>query len=315
VQAELASRHAIEQIALRLGLSQGSTLGVVLGRAVSEGGAPLPGLSAQLSRQAAGPFYFDERGIPTRDLKVTSSDGRFLFLDVQPGAAFLESEVNGETVAPVRISPADGGELVQRTLMPLSGTLSGRIYQADRKGGPAPLAGARVRIEGLTEWTTSDSTGAFRLGPFRWNKGEKVSLTFSAESYQNHRYQLAPGPTEHKLYSFPARYLEHLAESRDVNLDPANGLVVGRAGGPSVRIDELSDEPGPNLVQDFYFDARGRMRPSPAMTDPRFGTYMLFNVPAGHAYLLGSDSEGKLRIGKDIFAGPSVVNVEVDLDR
>jgi hypothetical protein len=312
VHVDLAARSALQQMAQHLGLAQGDTLGVVLGRALDEKGAPLPGLSATLSRKAEGPFYFDEPGVPSRELRATSSDGRFLFLNVEAGAGFLETEVNGEALAPVRVSTAEGGELLLKEVIPLSGTLAGHIYEAVKKGGPAPLVGARVRIEGMTEWTTSDSLGAFRLGPFRWSRGERVSLMFSAANYQNHRYQISPGESDHHLYAFPAHYLEKLAESHDVGIDPFMGVVIGRALGPSVRIDALSDEPGPNPVRDFYFDANGRMRPAPAMTDPRFGTYMLFNLPAGHANLFGSDADGMLRFGRDVFAGPSVVSVEVD---
>jgi hypothetical protein len=169
-----------------------------------------------------------------------------------------------------------------------------------------------VRIEGSSEWSTSDSLGAFRLGPFKSSKGEPLPVIVSAASFQNHRYQIEPGREERRLYAFSARYLSELAESHDVGIDAASGLVIGRVAGLGLRIDALADDDGPNLAQDFYFDEHGAMRPSPAMTVPRFGNYLIFNLPAGHVYLLGRDRSGKLRYGREIFTNPSVVNVEVD---
>lgn len=315
LHVDLASRDAMSQIAQRLGVKENRSLGVVLGTARTEKGEALPGLTAQLSVSSQGPFYFDDGGVPSRDLRSTSHDGRFLFLNVKPGAAFLGAEIGGETVMPIRVSTVEGGELVRKDITPVNGILSGRIFHAVKKGGPAPLVGARVRIEGAFDWTTSDSLGAFRLGPFKWSRGERVSLVFSAANFQNHRYQLSPGTEEHRLYAFPALYLERLAQSHDVGLDPAAGMVVANAPGARLRVDALSDQPGVNPAQDFYFDERGRMRPAPAMTDPRFGTFLIFNLPTGHAYLLGHDADGKLRYSKDIYAGERVVNVEVENDR
>ena len=46
-------------------------------------------------------------------------------------------------------------------------------------------------------------------------------VTFSAANFQNHRYQLTPGEAEHRLYAFPAKYLEKLAEAHDVGVSPS----------------------------------------------------------------------------------------------
>jgi hypothetical protein len=101
VRVELASRAALDQLAQRLGISQGASLGVVYGRALRESGVPLEGLAVRLSGQSEGPIYFNEKGQPDRDLRATSRDGRFLFLNVQPGPANLDSELRGEAIVPV----------------------------------------------------------------------------------------------------------------------------------------------------------------------------------------------------------------------
>jgi hypothetical protein len=308
MKTRLGSRYAFEQISQRLGSLQGSQLGIVLGK------SSVPGLRVRLSQESQGPFYYDDRGVPTTGLRATSSDGRFLFLNVKPGAGFLESELDGETVAPVRISTVEGGQLLQKNLKPVAGSLRGRIFDAISRGGPQPLAGARVRIEGSADWmATTDSLGAFQLAQLRWMKGEKIPLVFSASHFQNHRYNVnADDGAPLQLFAFSAAYLSRLAEGAGVAIEPEGGIVLGKTTGPSVRIDALADHSSVNRTRDFYFDAKGRMRSTPAMTDPRFGTYLLFNVPAGKALLLGSDNAGNLRFSQSTFAGPSVVSVEVE---
>lgn len=306
LRAELASRQAVELLSQRLGTLQASHLGVFLGR------SSLAGLSVRLTHGADGPFYFDDNGVPSRSLAATSSDGRFLFLNVRPGAGFLESELGGEPVAPVAVSMVEGGELVQRHLVPMQGSVRGRLFDVISGQGLLPLAGARVRVEGGHDFSTTDAWGAFHLGGLKWMRGEKLSLLFSADRFHNHRFQAeVDSGRPLSLYAFPAAYLERLANLAGVALDPGAGILVGKSAGPAVRVDALAEQASENFTKDFYFDARGRMRSTPAKTDPRFGTFLLFNVPAGRVLLLGNDDSGTLRYSHSAFASPSTVNVEV----
>lgn len=312
VKVELASRDAIEQIARRMGTHQLSTKGVFIGRAMSADGIAIKGFSAQVSSKTEGPFYFNEEGFPSTEQKATSSDGRFLFLNVEPGTGFVDTSLNGEALAPFLLSTVEGGELVVKTLTPVSGSIKGRLFNPVSAAGKLlPVGGARIRVEGATEWSNSDSYGAFSVGPMRWIKGEKISLEFSAEKYNNHRYIMSPDDKKGSLnlFAFPAMYLGRLAASMDVDLDQYSGIVMGKVSQLSVRIDALADHSVVNSAKDFYFDAKGKLRGSHTMTDPKFGTYVIFNVPKGRTLLQGNDAAGVLRYSDAVVSSPASISI------
>lgn len=310
---EIASRHAIEQISQHLGSNQASGNGIFIGQATSPDGTALRGMTAQLSLKATGPFYFDDEGNVTREAKATGATGRFLFLNVESGTGYLETFLNGEAITPVQVSSVDGGELSFKNLTPVAGSLRGRIFNPVASGGKMqPVTGARVRVDGASEWVTSDAFGAFSIGPMKWIKGERIALEVSAEKFNNHRYLANPEQGPLNLFAFPAVYIAHLARSMDVDLDPYSGLVVGKVSGPALRIDALADQSAVNNAKDFYFDSRGRLRGSHEMTDPRFGTYIIFNVPKGRTLLQGNDSAGVLRYSNAVYSNPSSINVEME---
>jgi hypothetical protein len=249
------------------------------------------------------------------DNKTTTSDGRFIVFNLEPGVGHVEAQLNGEPVAPFLISAVEGGELLYRTLQISTGAIKGRIF--DPVTSPArlrPVAGARVRIEGSAEWSSTDSYGAFSIGPVRWVKGERISLEFSAGRFNNHRYSLQPDrlPESLSLFAFPANYIYRLAHSMEVELDSTGGIVLGKVAGSSLRVDALADHSVQNNAKDFYFDARGRLKGSHSRTDPRFGTYVIFNVPSGRILLHGNDGAGQLRYSEAVVSSPASVSVVMD---
>lgn len=315
LKIEIASRHAIEQISQRLGASQGSTRGIFLGRALNVDGSGIRGMTAQLSLKADGPFYFDESGVATRDARSTTGNGSFLFLNVESGTGYLETALNGEAIAPLQVSIVDGAELIQKSLTPNAGTLKGRIFNPVETGGKlTPVSGARVRIDGASEWVTSDSYGAFSIGPLKWFRGERIALEVSAEKFNNHRYLVSADRAGRSLnlFAFPALYINRLARSMDIDFDSYAGLVIGKVDGPGLRMDALADHSLVNNAKDYYFDSKGRLRGSHEMTDPKFGTYIIFNVPKGRTILQGNDSSGVLRYSDAIFTNPASINIQMD---
>jgi hypothetical protein len=315
LKVELASRTAIEQIAAQMNTRQVSTKGVFMGRAVGADGMPIKGLSVQLSGKAEGPYYFKENGFPSSEPKATTSDGRFLFLNVEPGTGFVDSSLAGEAIAPFLLSTVEGGEMVSKTLTPVTGSIKGRLFNpVSAKGKLLPVGGARIRVEGSSDWSNSDSYGAFSAGPMRWMKGEKISLEFSAEKYNNHRYLMNPDEKNGalNLYAFPAMYLGRLAASMDIDLDQYSGIVLGKISKMAVRVDALADHSVANSAKDFYFDAKGKLRGSHTMTDPKFGTYVIFNVPKGRTLLQGNDASGALRYSEAIVSTPASISIIMD---
>lgn len=317
VRVELASKDAIEKIALNLGIRQSSSKGVFIGKISGPQGTSLKDASVELSLKADGPYFFSEDGFPTTDLRATSTDGRFIFLNVDSGAGFVEVHANGEALAPFQISFVEGGEMVFKSIIPTTGRIKGRLFNPIATStGLVPVSGARVRVEGGSESAISDSYGAFSLGPIRFVKDETIALEISAEKFYNHKFQMRSTESlfekETHLYVFPAEYVNKLATSMDIALDPYSGIIFGKVAGPSVRIDALSDHATNNSARDFYFDKKGNLLGSHQMTDPRFGTYVVFNVPRGRAILNGNDAGGTLRYSESASLSASTINVVMD---
>lgn len=315
VNVEIASRDAVDQIARRMGVRQITSKGVFFGKAVSKEGEALKGLGLSMNTKADGPFYFGENGVPTSGLKATTADGRFLFFNVEPGTGFVDSNLNGEPIAPFVLSTVEGGEFVAKTLSPLSGSIKGRLFNpVSTRGHLSPVAGARLRIEGSADWSNTDSYGAFSIGPMKWMKGERVSIEFSASKYNNHRYLMVPEERKDtlNLFAFPASYLARLGASMDIDIDSYAGIVMGKVSNLSVRIDAMADHSAVNSARDFYFDATGKLRGSHSMTDPRFGTYVIFNVPKGRTLLQGNDGDGTLRYSDSVISSPASISIIMD---
>lgn len=315
IKVKIASREAIDQIAGRLGVRQLSNKSIFLGRFAGPDGKGLKGATIQLEAKAEGPFYFRENGQPAADRKASSSDGRFLFLNVEPGAGFAEATVNGESVSPFLVSTVEGGELLDKTLSVETGIISGKLFNpVSEKGRLLPITGARLRIEGDTEFTNTDALGAFSIGPVRWFKGERISLDLSAERFNNHRYLVSPNKKSNSLslFAFPALYFGRLARSMDVELDQGSGIILGRVSGMQVRLDALAEHSVVNGAKDFYFDAQGRLKGSHSATDPKFGTYVIFNVPKGRTLLHGQDGNGVLKYSESVVSSPAAISVIMD---
>jgi hypothetical protein len=114
------------------------------------------------------------------------------------------------------------------------------------------------------------------------------------------------------LFAFPANYLARLGASMDLDIDPYAGIVMGKVSNISVRIDAMADHSAVNSARDFYFDAMGKLKGSHSMTDPRFGTYVIFNVPKGRTLLQGNDSNGVLRYSDSVISSPASISIIMD---
>ena len=316
IEINMAARSAVEQVANMVTVRQASNKGVFIGTVMGSDGLPLKGVSFQSSLRGEGPFYFSEEGIPTADRRQTSSDGRFIFFNLEPGIGFIEAQQADETIAPFSLSVVEGGEMLERKLVLDQGKIKGKLFNPiETRKKPVPIAGARVRIEGSTEWVNTDSQGSFSIGPLKLFKGETSVLEISAEKFHNHRYQLKNSQIisqakDKNFYAFPASYIRSLAQTVDVDIDSTAGIILGMIVGPSLRIDALSDHSGMNSARDFYFDKKGSLRGgNHSMTDPNFGTFIIFNVPKGNTMLQGNDSTGSLTVSEGIGTGSSAISI------
>ncbi|NUM89121.1 MAG: hypothetical protein HUU37_07955 [Bdellovibrionales bacterium] len=304
---EIASREAIDQMAVGLGIRQRRASGIFLIQGP-------PSLTYQLSLKADGPFYLAPEGHPASGAKQATSDGRAIFFNVEPGVGHFEASGKGDAVAPATISVVDGGGLVVKRLNAADGRIRGRVFNpVAGPEGMKPMAGVRVRVEGATDWAITDSTGAFEVPQTRFFQGETVTIEVSSEKIYHHRFSVKPGRPDLTLFVFPRDYLSRLAASVDVSLDPYSGMVLGGVGkGAALRMDGLADHSEVNNAKDFYFDEKGMLRGGAARTDPAFGTFVIFNVPAGRTLLHGVDSAGAVRHSSLVNASASVVSVVIE---
>ncbi|MCO5142415.1 MAG: carboxypeptidase-like regulatory domain-containing protein [Oligoflexia bacterium] len=316
-EAFLLSRDAASQVARKIGINQGSQKGIYIGRIKGSSGESISGASVSLSINSEGPFYFNEDGIPSRDLRKTTQDGRFVFFNVDAALGFLESTIDGESIAPTSTAFVDGGQFIYEDLVLDKTEVKGRIFSPvglENKKGLVNIDQAKVRVVGSSDWITTDSNGIFTLPIKKWFQNKRVDLEFSTANFFNHRYSIVvKGPNVFKnLYAFPAVYIRKLARAIDLDLDSMNGIVFGKIKNRSVRVDALSDHSAQNFAKDFYFDFKGRLRGSHYMTDPRFGTFVIFNIPKGRSIINGSTKSGKLYFSDAVSIAPSTISIVLD---
>lgn len=316
---EIASRDAIDQMAVSLGIRQSMSKSVFLGYARDKDGKALSNLTVQTTLKGEGPYYFTDEGFPSGQLsslsKGTTSDGRLIIFNVEAGIGVVEASLGGESIAPAPISAVEGGGLVFKELEPIEQRVRGRIFSPVQSGNEKPQAivGARMKVEGSSEWTTTDAFGAFELPNLRYLKGEDIALEMTADKFYTHHFQLKSGISYVDLFAFPSLYISGLAHSVDVQLDPYAGIVIGSmAKGKSLRIDALSDHSSKNGSRDFYFGANQVIKGSYGQTDARYGTFVVFNAPRGRTILQGLDNESKLKASKVLHTHASTVNVVLE---
>jgi hypothetical protein len=318
---EMAGREAIEKMAISLGLRQLTYKSVFIAK-ITHDGVALPGMSSQLSLKADGPYYFTPEGHPSsgKNLNSTTLDGRLIYFNVDPGVGYLDSTmVNGEHIAPIIVSTIESGDLVYKDLESVDGQIGGRVFDPVEAPGNAlvPIKNTRVRVQGSGEWSTTDTYGSFELPALRFYKNEELLLELENDKYYNHRYfvdlefsKAKNNRIDLNLYSFPKTYINSLAKMTDNTLDPYTGIIMGHVNLPKkIRIDALSDHSVSNSSRDYYFDSAKSLLPPHSGTNERFGTYMIFNVPAGRAILQGTEMNGKYRYFDAAYVGPSTVSV------
>ncbi len=307
---EIVSRDAIDQMATSLGIRQQRTKGIFLLSGPAQS-------TYQMSLKAEGPYYYSADAHPMAGLKQTSSDGRAIYFNVEPGVGTVEATVRGDVLAPAAMSVVEGGGLTAQRVVAVDGKVKGRVYNpVAGAGGMKAMAGLRVRVEGSTEWAVTDSTGAFELPQIRWLKDSTVMIEVSSDKIYHHRYLVRLGQTKQSdlsLFVFPQDYISRLANSVEIPLDAYNGMILGGVGkGSALRMDGLADHSEVNNSRDFYFDEKGMLRGGAARTNPAFGTFVVFNVPRGRTLLQGLDASGAMKYSAVTYASPSVVTVVLE---
>jgi hypothetical protein len=312
----LANFEAVRHMAATMGLNQSSSKSVLILDVRGRDGLPLPSVGGKLSIKNEGPFFFSEKGFPQSDLSATSSNGKMIFFNVEPGFGAMRLSLLGEVMNPFVVSTVGMGDMVVKKVQFGGGErrIRGRIWNAV-SGATSPAVGMKLRLYGVNESVESDETGAFELSGTRFVPGEELLIEASGEGFYNHRYSLIIPKTNDpieslELYAFPQKYVNQLATSVELQLDSENGLLIGKAmRGEKIRIDTLMDHSRNNAAKDYYFDKKNIIQGAHSQTDPEFGTYTVFDVSAGRVLIHGKDASGEIRYSDIGFFSPSTINV------
>ena len=317
---ELISTENINKMAALVGLEQASDRAVLIikttGKNKNEG---LPGISMQLSLEAEGPYYFSNHGGIDDRIESTSFDGRAIFFNVKKGVGFLETFILGENTVPTIVSSLGDMELIHKNLSFYNQKIRGRLLnpiKLTKEGNPSPIIGARVRISGSSQWTETDLFGYFELPDSLYVSGSKIILEFSAVNYYKHRYQLkipltfAKALSSVTLYAFPIKYINSMANSMSIKLNPNTGIIIGQAPkGKELQINTLLDHSNKNKSMDFYFDQEQNIQNHHFFTNRNYGTYAVFNIANGRGIIKGHDKTGTLRYSDIVHLSSSTITV------
>ena len=232
---ELIHIENIDRMAEMVGLTQSPEKSILIVKARGENKEMgLPGISMQLSLSADGPYYFSQYGEIDNRIENTSFDGKAIFFNVKKGVGFLETF-----------------ELIYKSFSFCEQKLHGKVLnpiQLTEEGEASPIIGARVRISGSSQWIDSDLFGYFELPNSLYACDSKIMLEFSTNGYYRHRYQLKIPSNRRKkvkpinLYAFPINYINNMANSVNVKLNPNTGIIIGQTGlEKRLRMDTLLD--------------------------------------------------------------------------
>ena len=317
---ELMRVENIHKMATLVGVKQDLNRSILIVKSTGKDrSAGLPGISMQLSLEAEGPYYFSEKGELDNRMESTSFDGRAVFFNVKKGVGFLESFILGEDTVPTIISSLGNMELIHKNLSFSNQKIHGKLLnpiKLTKEGVPSPIIGARVKISGSSQWTETDLFGYFELPNSFYVRGSKIILEFSTANYYKHRYQLEVPDVDTKklnsitLYAFPIDYINNMANSVNIKLNPNTGIIIGQASkGKSLQINTLLDHSTTNESMDFYFDKNQNIQNSHAFTNRKYGTYAVFNIAAGRGVIQGHDRSGTLSYADVLHLSPSTVTV------
>ena len=241
LQAAGASSHEIE--------ARGQAA-IAWGR-ITKNGAPAAGARADLLTGVDGvrTVYFDEAGRPDPSLKQTSTNGAYAFFPVMPGVQMAQARLADGTQSETFVFPAEAGSVVRSDIE----SAFNRVVQARAFDAFRTSRGVRARIapigrERVTE-TDADGRGEARIASgdgmsfVDFDAGPPYAVTRLALS-RDRAAALAPMVRD--------AWLDELAATRKISLQPATGAVVGFVRGARpfrARLD------GGVVI---YFDANGR---------------------------------------------------------
>lgn len=295
----------IESLLDILGQRSGATAqGIIWGR-VTKDGRPLEGVEVSLSTdQAHGPVYFSAH-IPNRQSVVTSSDGLFAFVKVQPGLHVIYSRKNGKEL-PSSVVSVSATKVSFAKIEDTSIRATGHLYNI---ASNRPVSG-RVSIVGVDGETTDFGQG-FKLqipfsDPMMFLDATPHDANLSASRVVVSRKELrnaVPVPI------FSKNWIGNIIQSSYVSHSKGRGLIVGYVKGPAftVHLEGGFDSD----IKDQYVHYLGddlEIEPERVSGMSGGGGFIISNVTPGLHSVVISSIDGELVTTRLVVVEPEIVS-------
>ncbi|NCN40581.1 carboxypeptidase regulatory-like domain-containing protein [bacterium] len=241
---------------------------------VLKDGQPISGAEVELASNEGQLVYFNEIGIPRKDLLKTTALGQFAVVNVSQGVQSLRVRFQGETY-PAQVVPTSNGKVTHLNLEIPSEAFKHelRVHSILDPEGNLPVTG---RILGQEASFDLESLDLIELPSL----DDGLTMEFDGgpdyELLRAHLPKLVGG-TSIAFPMIPYSWLDQLLREAGKTLDRRLGWAMGfsEGGDEEVRLLGQNDD----FHQVVYFDKERKL--SLGSTVPPEGGYLIFNIPLG----------------------------------
>ncbi|HEX9758169.1 MAG TPA: FG-GAP-like repeat-containing protein [Nitrospiria bacterium] len=321
-QADLINLLQAANIAQRPGY------GVISGTVIANDGFFQPGVFVSARNAEGRPvgdlFYNGLGSVPDfSNIQGTSTNGGFTAFNIPPGEVYLTATQGGRGGRMIEVFP-DSVSQLSLVVVPLpieKIPVTGFVLNPENQ---IPVINADIALYGSSEILTRSITrGAYRIEELAPARGYLVRVF--ASNFFNTYQEFETGTSELNVtisqpFSAPRavafgsadtsnltgpndltrdfitvrrEFLEDLADSVNVVLDPSKGIIMGRlrqsdgTGLPFTRINATAPD-GTRIGQVFYFTVTGALSSVDPYSNPNIGgtsSFVIFNLPVGPVIL------------------------------
>jgi hypothetical protein len=244
------------------------------GRAVA--GAKVELLTAEASVQ---PVYFNALMIPDPSLTVTSANGMYAFIPVEPGVQVIQASMGGDTLEPVIVAAEAG--FVSTVDLEVKRTQQTTVKVFDAFEPSQPL-GAEIRVLGNDTPRSIDPSGTLQIRTAPNNSivaidadaGDKYAIT-----------RITVNGAQHSLNvpMVKQSWIDDIQGSKRISRQPNTGVAVGFVtSNQRFQVFASGNSPS-NEIRIVYFNRSGRV------VNTNYGAagggYIAYNLPEGFSTL------------------------------
>jgi hypothetical protein len=259
-------------------------------------------------------FMIDEQGLPSADLKRTSTRGQVMFLNVLPGTYILHVVgSSGEIMAPHIIDTAKNEGTVAKLSLGTYEDIQGSIIDGSR-ANPKGMNGVQVQVLGNPRRAGTNQKGDFNLGRVRIACDAQNYLQIEGQNVYRNRLDYKCGSTaSSKYFALPQSYVDRVIEDSGARVSEMTGILFGQTRQAGLKVSLHSYSTGESQADeprglDFYFDEKRRVSPSLEKTTES-KTYSIFNAESGLKMLSVYNDKHEVIDERVVLVSPSTVNL------